>query len=292
MNSRRAFLLVGFITFLHMLLGSSAAHGCLRITDVKYSTVAGGSYTDTLTIAPGATLSIRVKVEDPEGCSGKEDDWQSVDIRYRFGDDLTPMAGYLLPCHNGPDYGGGSSVHTEVFDVVVPEPLHGIYEMDVEVRIYNDPDCVGLDDYLIDHNKVTIQTGQVVQVPYCVSTGGWSTGVAITNLSESAMTGLTLDMVKASGAWHSVVANYRTVLGTIGPYAQRVDFIDNLYGKTWTEGRFWCEIWHPGIQKFTVTVFLMNVSTGQAEGFGFHPFFSESRNHTFEEWIFEPLPVK
>ncbi|HNT57181.1 MAG TPA: hypothetical protein PKL99_04820 [Syntrophales bacterium] len=126
---------------------------------------------------------------------------------------------------------------------------------------------------------------QVVRIPYMVSVGGWSTGVAITNLADTDITGLTLDMVKASGAWHSVISNYRTNLGTLNDYAMMVDYIGNLYGKTWTEERFWCEIWHSGTEKFAVSVFIMNVTTGQAEGFGFHPFFSESRSHTFDVYV-------
>jgi len=154
---------------------------------------------------------------------------------------------------------------------------------------------------LIDRGAIEIDEGvakygvmdidQVVSIPYCVSVGGWSTGIAITNLSDTEITGLTLDMVKPGGEWHGVMTNYRTEIGSIEPRAQKVDFIDNLYGKTWTEGRFWCEIWHPGIEKFTVSVFVMNVSTGQSEGFGFHPFISESRTHTFPEYgLFIPAP--
>lgn len=38
----------------------------------------------------------------------------------------------------------------------------------------------------------------------------------------------------------------------------------------------------------------MNNETGHAEGFGFHPFFSESRSHTFDVYegpMIDPGPV-
>jgi len=139
-----------------------------------------------------------------------------------------------------------------------------------------------------------VAADQVVRVPYMVSVGGWSTGVAITNLADTEITDLTLDMVKENGSWHGVLSNYRTNLGTLDPYAQKTDFIESLYGKTWTQTRFWCEIWHSGPEKFAVSVFVMNNETGHAEGFGFHPFFSESRSHTFDVYegpMIDPGPV-
>jgi hypothetical protein len=149
-------------------------------------------------------------------------------------------------------------------------------------------------------------TDLVVRIPYLVNVGGWSTGLAITNLSSTEITGLTLDLVKQNGSWHSeplpvavtsdreydgsekappTYYNYRTVLGTIAPYAMTVGFLSTLYGKTLPDSRMWCEIWHSGIEAFAVTVFVMNVTTGQAEGFGFHPFFSENRLHTFTTYL-------
>lgn len=122
-----------------------------------------------------------------------------------------------------------------------------------------------------------VHAGQFVRIPYMVAAGGWSTGVAITNLSGSEITNLTLDMVKENGEWHNAQGNYSTNLGTLEPYAMMTDFIKKLYGKTWADTRFWGEIWHTGPEEFAVTVFVMNVTTGQAEGFGFYPFFSESR---------------
>lgn len=144
-------------------------------------------------------------------------------------------------------------------------------------------------------------TDQVVRIPYLVNVGGWSTGLAITNLSNSTITDLTLDLVKQSGSWHSLPIpievtasdishdvkagptgyNYRSVLGDLAPYAMMVDFLGTLYGASLPDSRMWCEIWHSGLEAFAVTVFVMNVTTGQAEGFGFHPFFSENRLHTF-----------
>jgi hypothetical protein len=144
-------------------------------------------------------------------------------------------------------------------------------------------------------------TDVVVRIPYVVNVGGWTTGLAITNLSGTEITGLTLDLVKQDGSWFETTSipvivsdpgndrsgraptiyNLRTVIGSIAPYAMKVDFLSTLYGKTIPDSRMWCEIWHSGTEAFAVTVFVMNVTTGQAEGFGFHPFFSENRLHTF-----------
>jgi len=152
-------------------------------------------------------------------------------------------------------------------------------------------------------------TDQVVRIPYLVNAGGWSTGLAITNLSNSTITDLTLDLVKQDGTWHSLPFmidveasdlshdvkagptgyNYRSNLGDLSPYAMLVDFLGTLYGASLPDSRMWGEIWHFGSQAFAVTVFVMNVTTGQAEGFGFHPFFSETRPHTFPTYA--PIPV-
>ncbi len=148
-------------------------------------------------------------------------------------------------------------------------------------------------------------TDMVVRIPYVVNAGGWTTGLAITNLSSTQITGLTLDLVTEDGMWYKipttpvivsnpgeehsgrdlVTYNFRTVIGTVSPYAMKIDFLSTLYGKTLPGSRMWCEIWHSGTQAFAVTVFVMNVTTGQAEGFGFHPFFSESRLHTFPTYV-------
>lgn len=131
----------------------------------------------------------------------------------------------------------------------------------------------------------SVLADQFVRIPYMVAAGGWSTGVAITNLSSSEITELTLDMVKENGKWHDGLGNYRTNLGTLEPYAMMTNFIVNLYGQTWNQTRFWGEIWHSGTEEFAVTVFVMNVTTGQAEGFGFYPFFSEFRDEpTFPDY--------
>lgn len=152
-------------------------------------------------------------------------------------------------------------------------------------------------------------TYQVVRIPYVVNAGGWSTGLAITNLSDSTITDLTLDLVKQNGSWHSLPSpvavsasdvsrdvkagptgyNYRSNLGDLPPYAMMVDFLGTLYGASLPDSRMWCEIWYSGTDAFAVTVFVMNVTTGQAEGFGFHPFFSETRVHTFP--TYSPIPV-
>jgi hypothetical protein len=136
---------------------------------------------------------------------------------------------------------------------------------------------------------------QVVQVPYGVKVGGWSTGLAITNLDDVAIVDLRLDIVTTAGAWHGPLVNYRENLGTLNPYAMLVGFVESLYGGTLpgTDGRFWCEIWHTGTEKFAVTVFVMNVTTGQGEGFGFYPFFSTSKSHSFPVWtaVFEMEPA-
>lgn len=160
---------------------------------------------------------------------------------------------------------------------------------------------------LVAASSAFAATDQVVRIPYVVNVGGWSTGLAITNLSSTDITGLTLDLVKENGSWHSpimavlekaaaedsrsgeapITYNYRASLGTLAKYAMMVDFLSTLYGNALPDNRMWCEVWHSGSQAFAVTVFVMNVTTGQAEGFGFHPFFSESRVHTFP--IYVPL---
>ncbi|HPC03819.1 MAG TPA: hypothetical protein PKY58_07825 [Syntrophales bacterium] len=129
-----------------------------------------------------------------------------------------------------------------------------------------------------------VAADQVVQIPYAVKTGGWSTGVAITSLSNMQIEDLTLDIVKETGDQHSYLTQYRTNMGNLTAYAMMVGFLETLYAKTLPDDRFWCEIWHSGAEKFAVTVFVMNVTTGQAEGFGFYPFFSTSKSHTFSEY--------
>lgn len=135
--------------------------------------------------------------------------------------------------------------------------------------------------FMIGWTAGPVLADQVVQIPYAVKVGGWSTGFAITSLSNMQIEDLTLDIVKQTGDQHSYFSQYRTNLGILTPYAMMVNFVETLYGKSLPDERFWCEIWHTGAEKFAVTVFVMNVTTGQAEGFGFHPFFSEDRLHTF-----------
>jgi hypothetical protein len=154
-------------------------------------------------------------------------------------------------------------------------------------------------------------TDQVVRIPYVVNVGGWSTGLAITNLSDSTITGLTLDLVKEDGTWHSLPSpvvvsasdvshhakggpvgyNFRVILGFIAAHAIMVNFLESIYGDALPDSRMWCEIWHNGAAAFAVTVFVMNVITGQAEGFGFHPFFSEAGTHTFPTYEAGPSPL-
>jgi hypothetical protein len=144
--------------------------------------------------------------------------------------------------------------------------------------------------FMIGWTAGPVLADQVVQIPYAVKTGGWSTGVAITNLSNAQIEDLTLDLVRETGSQHSFFAQYRNNLGNLGPFAMIVDYLEGLYSATLPDDRLWCEIWHTGTEKFAATVFVMNVTTGQAEGFGFYPFFSTSKSHTFETW--SPPPVE
>ena len=146
---------------------------------------------------------------------------------------------------------------------------------------------------------------QVVRIPYMAhdSAGGWAAGIAITNYAGTDIEDLTLDIVTSSGKWYwsviakalegdreglalpTTVTNYRKDLGTLADYAMMVGTLSSLYGTlpTTVKGRYWCEIWHPGAEKFGVTVFVLNTNSGSGEGFGFQTYDSVSRAHTFPE---------
>jgi len=148
---------------------------------------------------------------------------------------------------------------------------------------------------------------QVVRIPYMAhdSAGGWAAGIAITNYAGTDIEDLTLDIVTSTGKWYwggiiakslegdreslalpSTVTNYRKDLGTLTDYAMKVGTLSSLYGRTLPtteKGRYWCEIWHPGAEKFGVTVFIVNSNSGSGEGFGFQTYDSISRTHTFSE---------
>jgi len=214
----------------------------------------------------------------------------------RYNSDSDPLLDGFIPRVGSPVVDTGTDpTGYLVWDYIIKVPPYDyrsrprVVDGDSDGNATVDRGAIEIDEGVAKYGVMDID--QVVSIPYCVSVGGWSTGIAITNLSNTEITGLTLDMVKPGGEWHGVMTNYRTEIGSVEPHAQKVDFIDSLYGKAWTEGRFWCEIWHPGLEKFTVSVFVMNVSTGQSEGFGFHPFLSEPRTHTFPEYgLFIPSP--
>ena len=149
---------------------------------------------------------------------------------------------------------------------------------------------------------------QCVRIPYAAHnpTAGWAVGVAITNYAGTAIEDLTLDVVTSEGEYYLggvsakavgddreslappvlIVTNYRKDLGTLDEYAMMVNTLEGLYGKalpTDEKGRYWCEIWHPGSEKFGVCVFVLNTNSGAGEGFGFQTYDSASRAHTFPQ---------
>jgi len=127
-----------------------------------------------------------------------------------------------------------------------------------------------------------------VRFPYAVQNPatGWATGIAITNYASTAISNLTLDIVKSDGSWHSFLGNYRKDLGTLEEYAMKVGTLSSLYGSLPSDpnGRYWVEIWHAGAQSFGVCLFVVNTNSGAGEGFGFQTYECVTRAHTFEEY--------
>ena len=114
---------------------------------------------------------------------------------------------------------------------------------------------------------------QQVKVPYVVSTGGWWTGIAITNNSGTTITDMELFFTTDGGASNSwglravfpdpifpPIVNYSTDLEEIAGYAMLVNTLAILYTgdgtKTLPSDRGSVVLSHTGDEQFSVTVFV------------------------------------
>ena len=114
---------------------------------------------------------------------------------------------------------------------------------------------------------------QQVKIPYVVSTGGWWTGIAITNNSGTTITDMELSFTTDGGYSNSwglraafpdpilpPLVNYATDLEEIAGYAMLVNTLAILYTgdgtKTLPSDRGSVILSHTGDERFSATVFI------------------------------------
>ncbi len=117
---------------------------------------------------------------------------------------------------------------------------------------------------------LTGMAGQEILVPYSLNNSNWSSGLAITNLSDETISQLAIDFYPSDGNFD--VGRDRAVLDEIGPRAMVSGLATEFYpGDALPTDTYSLRIFHAGDKPFGIALFVSSFGGG----FGFQQFFSK-----------------